>query len=261
MKLRKFWSAVQGLFCFVLLLVTLWNIHLAAKPTLFTRQPFYFIHTTDCGKSNICFRKIKNLFHYGVFPRPCLWYFIMQYCNPKVSELWSTCGPKGLQMPVIIVSLLWSFPDDSGVGSIVPLHILQIKIITNGIIFVLSKLTFRTVICVYLTRFCSRWAPVREFISHKTFFFQVLVRLPYDHSCRSLPALKPHNLRKWKCGLFLLLDCGSGTTDTELGDCELIGDTVLRLLWLSAFWEEAVSCQQSAMWLLPCHHCRSLKDK
>lgn len=209
------WRTVQELFCFVLWLVTLWNIHLAAESTLFTRQSFYLMHTTHWDKSNICFRKIRNLFHYGVFPGPCLWCFVIQHCNPKVAAFWSTCGPKGLQMPNRIVSSLWSFPDGCGVDSIL-FPMWQIRMITNDIIFELPKLIFRIVICLRVLLMLGAgegpYWPQGLFLSGAG-------EVPYHRYCRLLTSLKPHNLRKLKCGLFLLSGCGSGTIDTDLGKC------------------------------------------
>lgn len=88
--------------------------------------------------------------------------------------------------------------------------------ITNGIIFVLPKLTFRIVICLRVTVLLMLGA------GEGSYWPQGLLlsgagEVPYHHYCRLLMSLKPQDLRKLKCVLFLLSGCGSGTIDTELG--------------------------------------------
>lgn len=90
--------------------------------------------------------------------------------------------------------------------------------ITNDIIFVLPKLTFRIVICLHVTVLLMLGAGEGPYWP-QGLFLSGAGEGPYHRYRRLLTSLKPHNLRRLKCGLFLLSGCGPGTIDTELGKC------------------------------------------
>lgn len=54
-------------------------------------------------------------------------------------------------MSIKTVSLLWPFPDTVALVFLGLLHLVQIRIIPNVINFVLSKWTFRIVMCIHGT--------------------------------------------------------------------------------------------------------------